>query len=74
MEAGAGRQIRLLLQQLANELTQLQLASQGDRGGQQQGLGRVAVVGGHQVDGGQIEERWRKLGLIERDLIPSGFG
>ena len=52
--AGAGCQIRLLLQQLANKSTQLQLAAQGrDRGGQQQGLGPVAVVGGHQVDGGQ---------------------
>ena len=52
--AGAGSQLRLLLQQLADELPQLQPTPQGkDGGGQHQGLGCVAVVGGHQVNGGQ---------------------
>ena len=66
--AGAGRQIRLLLQQLANEPTQLQLAPQGrDRRGQQQSLGRIAVVGGHQVDGGQQA----RGGAVKELLQPS---
>ena len=52
--AGAGRQIRLPIQQLANELPQLQLAPQGrNRRGQHQCLGCIAVIGGHQVNGGQ---------------------
>ncbi|HBP53600.1 MAG TPA: hypothetical protein DD643_04300 [Synechococcus sp. UBA8638] len=65
---GAGRQIRLPIQQLANQLTQLQLTPQGrDGGGQHQGLGRIAVVGGHQVNGGQQA----RGGAVKQLLQPS---